>query len=41
MLTVVTGPKMGNRLRVVRENLLSHGFVANEQMFKLDFGVRL
>ena len=41
VLTVVTGPKIGNRLRVVRENLLSHGFVANEQMFKLDFGVRL
>ena len=41
VLTVVSGSKIGHRLRLERLNLLSHNFIANEQMFALDFGVRV
>jgi hypothetical protein len=41
VLTVVSGPKIGRRLRLERLNLLTGGFVANEQMFALNTGIRL
>jgi hypothetical protein len=41
VLTVVTGPKIGHRRRLARLNLLSHDFIANEQMFALRFGVQV
>jgi len=41
VLTVVSGSKIGLRLRIERLNLLSHGFIANEQMFALSFGVEV
>ncbi|HXW47423.1 MAG TPA: hypothetical protein VEL03_21695 [Streptosporangiaceae bacterium] len=41
VLTVVPGWKTGLRLRVERLNLLSHGYIANEQMFALSFGIEL
>jgi len=41
VLTVVSGPKIGRRLRLERLDLLTGGFVANEQMFALNNGVRL
>jgi hypothetical protein len=41
VLTVVSGSKIGRRLRLERLNLLSHGYIANEQMFALSFGVEL
>jgi hypothetical protein len=41
VLTVVTGPKIGHQLRLERLNLLTHGFIANEQMFALNFGIEL
>jgi hypothetical protein len=41
VLTVVSGPKIGRRLRLERLNLLTDNFVANEQMFTLSFGVEL
>jgi hypothetical protein len=41
VLTVVNGPKIGKRLRIARLNLLTGGYIANEQMFALDYGIRL
>jgi hypothetical protein len=41
VLTVVPGHKVGLRLRLERLNLLSHNYIANEQMFALDFGIEL
>jgi hypothetical protein len=41
VLTVVTGPKIGKRLRLERLNLLTGGFIPNEQMWALNFGVEV
>jgi hypothetical protein len=41
VLAVYTGKGIGRRLRIERLNLLTGGYVANEEMFALDFGVRL
>jgi hypothetical protein len=41
VLTVVSGPKIGRRLRLERLNLLTGGYVANEQMFSLSIGIEL
>jgi hypothetical protein len=40
VLTVVSGPKIGRRLRIERLNLLSGGFISAEQLFAFDFGIR-
>jgi hypothetical protein len=41
VLTVVSGSKIGRRLRLERLDLLTGGYVANEQMFALNTGVRV
>jgi hypothetical protein len=41
VLTVVSGPKIGLRLRLERLNLLTGGYVPNEQMWALNFGIEL
>jgi hypothetical protein len=41
VLTVVSGPKIGRRLRLERLNLLTGGYIANEQMWAVAFGIEL
>jgi hypothetical protein len=41
VLTVVSGPKIGRRLRLERLNLLTGGYIRSEQMWALDFGIEL
>jgi hypothetical protein len=41
VLTVVSGSTIGKRLRINPLNLLTGGYVPNEQMFALDFGIQL
>lgn len=41
VLTVATGKGIGRRLRISRLNTLTGGYIANEQMFALDFGIQL
>jgi hypothetical protein len=41
VLTVVSAPKIGRRLELDRLNLLTGGFIPNEQMWAVDFGIEL
>jgi hypothetical protein len=41
VLTVVSGPRIGRRLRLDRENLLTGGIVPDEQLFTLSIGIEL
>jgi hypothetical protein len=41
VLTVVTSKSIGKRLRLERLNLLTGGYIPNEQMWALNFGIEL
>jgi hypothetical protein len=41
VLTVVNGGKAGKQLKLERLNLLTGGYIANEQMWTLNFGVEV